>query len=218
MKTKLGWLAAAALVLMGAGYSAVPFSFSGLTSGGIMYANSTTTATSTGAGAAGQALVSGGAGVPTWSAIPNTVFVASNRTITSATAATTTDLTWNIDASKSQRFICNLVHSTNSSASGTRFAVATSQVPIRLACLYTYVSTSLTATSGAQVQGAWGSTCTNCTPANTASNLTTVISSTLDCIVVGNVLAGTVTIYFACSNGANTSTLYAGSSCTYASN
>lgn len=183
------------------------------TQGGVVYANATTTLASTGTGTSGrQDLWSGGTGAPTWVQGTRGVTMTQDRSTSSSTGASTTDLTWSINANEGQTFTCNLT-TTNTATSLMRFAVAGPASMTYVNCRFLYASTSLTTLVGATIQGQWASTCTNCTPSVTASVLTSNLTQVLSCSVTNGSNAGSITIYFADSTNGQTNTLKKGSGC-----
>lgn len=188
-------------------------SFSGLTAGGVMYANSTTTIVSTGTGTSGRStLISGGTGAPTWVQGVRGVTMTQDRTINATTAASTTDLTWAINANEGQTFTCALT-STSTATSKIRYAVAGPASMTYMNCRVILGTTSLTTLVANTIQGQWATTCTNCTNSVTASVLTTKITDTLECSVTNGANAGNITIYFADSTAGQVNTLHKGSGC-----
>jgi hypothetical protein len=186
---------------------------SGLTAGGAMYATSTTAIASTGTGTSGRStLTSGGTGAPTWVQGTRGVTMTQDRTINATTAASTTDLTWAINANEGQTFTCALT-STSTATSKIRYAVAGPTAMTYMNCRVLLGTTSLTTLVANTIQGQWASTCTNCTNSVTASVLTTKITDTLECSVTNGANAGNITIYFADSTAAQVNTLHKGSGC-----
>jgi hypothetical protein len=186
---------------------------SGLTAGGAMYATSTTAITSTGTGTSGRStLTSGGTGAPTWVQGTRGVTMTQDRTINATTAASTTDLTWPINASEGQVFRCALT-STSTATSKIRYAVAGPASMTYMNCRVILGTTSLTTLVANTIQGQWASTCTNCTNSVTASVLTTKITDVLECSVTNGANAGNITIYFADSTAGQVNTLHKGSGC-----
>jgi hypothetical protein len=161
-----------------------------------------------------QALHGNASGQPSWANTSNVVFITTDRSTTSTTAATTTDLTWAIAANASQTFNCNFA-TINTATSLTRFAVAGPTSMTTVSCEFNYHSISLTTMPSAALQAQWATTCTNCTPSVTASVLTTVLPMRFTCTVLNGSTAGSITIYFASSTSGQTNTIKKGSACVW---
>jgi hypothetical protein len=187
--------------------------FSGLTAGGFIYADSTTTVASTGAGTSGSSvLFSGGAGAPSWKQGVFGVNMTQDRATTSSTGSTTTDLTWDVGANQGQNFTCNLT-STGSASSKTRYAIAGPASMTYVACKVLLSTTSTTTLVHSLISAQWASTCTGCTNAVTSTVQTGKLTDVLSCNVTNGNNAGSITIYFAASTNGQTNTLHKGSGC-----
>lgn len=189
---------------------------SALTQGGITWGSSTTAEASSAAGTSGRDfLLSGGTGAPTWARGDIVVALTQDRSTTSTTAATTTDLTWSIAASATSGFQC-VLPTIGTATSLMRFAVSAPASATMVAFSYQSSTTSATAFGQqGQIAGQWASTCTNCTPAVTASVITTANTFLVNGVVRNGANAGSVTIFFAASTSGQTTTLKQGAFCSY---
>lgn len=176
------------------------------------YATSSTLGTTAAPGFTGYSLRGNKTGAPTWVRDATFIVSSSAQNFSSATAGTT-NFSWSIAASATQAFQC-ILDTSSTATSLIRFAVNCSDANVTH-FQYLGASTSVTTPLFGVTAGNWSSPCSNCTPAVTASVITTPIVWTLSGIVRSSTTGGTVTIMAAASTTSSTSTIQIGSMCWY---
>lgn len=152
-----------------------------------------------------------------WQRAESIAFATATTSTASTTGVAIPGLTWGAAANAAYSFTCFLTSANSVATSAVRFAVSTPASPTLVSYNTIEFPMSVVTSTTESISVPWTTPCTGCTAAVTAGVTTATTLWTLQGNIVNGATAGSIQVYYAASAAA-TSTVYAGSNCTWWSN